>query len=301
MKAVCESMMNYEQFKDYVTERVSEFYQGDASVSLISVVKNNDVKRDGIVIRSDDDIACPTIYINNFYSTYMDGERIEDIIREIVDIYERSKLRNPFDAGFYSDFEKMKEQVAFKLVSRERNELLLKEVPHREFLDLAVVYVCMIRESEFGTASILIRNEHLCMWDKSEKDLHSLAIENTPNLMPSSLKKMKDILCGIVEGGDVDSAMEDIYVLSNVSTVNGATCILYDDVLENVANIFENSFYIIPSSIHEVILISDDEVCGEALATILHQVNSTEVSPEEVLSDSLYYFDRDTRKISVYK
>lgn len=57
---------------------------------------------------------------------------------------------------------------------------------------------------------------------------------------------------------------------------------------------------ILPSSIHEVLLVVyEEELCMEELKEMVRHVNQTEVAKEEILSDNVYIYSRKTDKISI--
>ena len=93
-----------------------------------------------------------------------------------------------------------------------------------------------------------------------------------------------------------------MYIVTNVRMVNGASSILYEGFLRRFAKDHPGNFYIIPSSIHEVVLVPEDMVEEpDHLASVISQANEAVVQPEEVLSDSLYYYDADQDSISLYQ
>ena len=80
--------------------------------------------------------------------------------------------------------------------------------------------------------------------------------------------------------------------------MNGAACMFYPGVLEDFGKKLGRDFYLLPSSVHEVILVPADEtVSKEALWEIVTDINRTQVAEEEILADSVYYYDRKKDRI----
>mgnify|MGYP007033849887 CR=1 FL=1 len=129
--------------------------------------------------------------------------------------------------------------------------------------------------------------------------------------MPYEIKSITEVLCDIIqsehpEDFNRNDYMEDfssnipMFVLSNIHKVEGAACILYSSILADFAETINSSFYIIPSSIHEVLLLpSENNTEYAEIKSMIKEINDTQVSVEEILSYSLYFYDRKTGKISM--
>lgn len=308
--------MEFTSFKtlvrDEVAKRAGEQYQ----VKINDVIKNNGVVLSGITMLKDDNNISPTIYLNQYYKAYENGDvTLRCIVDEVLDTYERNKVTQSVDMRFFMDYEKVKDRIIFKLVNAERNREMLKDVPHIRYLDFAVVFQCLISDEMFGNATIMIHNAHLKIWGITEKEIYEKAIKNTPKLQKYEIKTMRDVLCemmlleemeGEEDATDKDEYLKELreaapmYVLSNQTRVQGASCILYPDILRDFAEAVKSDFYILPSSVHEVILLpaqgDEDE---EGLKRMVWEVNETQVEREEVLSDSVYYYSQEKEELSV--
>lgn len=178
-----------------------------------------------------------------------------------------------------------------------------------DYLDLAICFFYAYYSDEMGEGSILIHNSHMEMWHTCMEDLFQLARVNTPVLFPWKYGTLweivrEDIRAGQEEGGGeaaLQASVPDVIpmrVLTNSKRSYGAACILYPGVLEEVAQRMGGSFYILPSSIHETILLPYDGMLSvESIKEMISVVNRTQVDPEEVLSDSLYYYDAEVNDI----
>ncbi|MDE5588585.1 MAG: hypothetical protein K2J60_05515 [Acetatifactor sp.] len=202
-------------------------------------------------------------------------------------------------------------EVINKIVNTEKNKELLEDIPHKEFLDLSIVFQCIVSQEELGTASILIHNVHLRLWDVTLEELHRTAEKNTPRLMQYEIKPMAEVLCDIMQSEnpdqyDHDECMADfadsvpMYVLSNKNRVEGAGCMLYPNVISDFADKVGSDLYIIPSSIHELLLLPTENDEGSAeIKSMIREINDTQVSEEEILSYSLYYYNREAGEIVI--
>ena len=299
--------MEFTNFKTLVRDEVAKRTGERYNVRLNEVMKTNGVVLSGITMMQDDSNISPTIYLNQYYEAYESGEiTLGCIVEDVLATYERNKVKRSVDMRFFMNYENIKDKIIFKLIHAERNEALLKDVPHIRYFDLAIVFQCLVSEEMFGNATIMIHKAHLKLWQTTVEELYERALQNTPKLQRYDIKSMRDVLGEMMlleemEGGstkEIEEYLKELpdsvpmYVLSNKSRVQGATCILYPNILKDFAAAIRNDFYILPSSIHEIILLpAEGEEDVEALKNMVREVNESQVEREEVLSDSVYYFD----------
>lgn len=294
--------MTYTEFKQNIMQMVQNKLGPNVRVTIQEIIKNNDTHLDGLTILSGQFNISPTIYLNHYYHQYQKGKPISDIYRDILTCYEENRPKKDIDITFFTDYEKVKDHVIFKLINYERNRELLSKVPHYRFLDLAIVFSCLVNADADGCATILIYNHHLSFWDITKDDLYALSMTNTPKLLSYDLKNMTDVLSELLAGADCNDPLDafPMYVLSNQSKLNGSGCILYHDLLHNFAKQLDSDLYILPSSVHEVLLIpaSNGESSSE-LSAMVREVNATQLSNEEILSDHVYYYSRETGQLTM--
>ena len=307
--------MEFTSFKTLVRDEVAKRTGEQFPVRINDVTKNNGVVLSGITMLQDDNNISPTIYLNKYYEAYENGDiTLRCIVDEVLDTYERNKVNQSVDMRFFMNYERIKDRIIFKLIHAERNKELLKDIPHIRYLDFAVVFQCLISDEMFGNATIMIHNAHLKIWEITENELYEKAIKNTPVLQRYDIKTMKDVLCEMMlleemEGKEIlnkNEYIEDLqdatpmYVLSNRTRVQGASCILYPNILKDFASAVKSDFYILPSSVHEVILLpAQGDEDKEGLKRMVCEVNETQVEREEVLSDSVYYYSQEKGELSI--
>lgn len=197
-----------------------------------------------------------------------------------------------------SSWETAKEYVYPILVSKERNGEFFKGLVWKTFLDLAVCYALVLPMDD-GQGNMKIRKEHLAMWGIKEEEVIAQAEEN--NLKQEySLKDMSDLVSKMLIGSKTEEKEKieesGMYVLSNRETIYGAAKLLCKPFMEKIAD--GKSFYILPSSVHELILVVEwVRIAREELDEMVCEVNRTEVAEEEVLSDHAYFYDSKTGEI----
>jgi len=274
-------------------------------IDIQDIIKNNDTHLDGLTILSENSNVSPTIYLNYYYEQFLSNPSFSSIVDDILDSYHKHAPKENIDIRFFTDFDKIKNRIVFKLVNYERNQELLSKVPHFKYLDLALVFNCFVEATSCGCATVLIHHHHLSFWNISSEELYSLALKNTPRLLPYQIQDMTEIVSDLFDDSISDVFNESfspspMYVLSNITKINGSGCILYEDILLNIAEKIGSDFYIIPSSIHEVLLIPTTYAASyEALCNMVQEINASQLTREEVLSDKVYYYSRILNKITM--
>ena len=298
--------MEYKEFVEYIKMNAGYIAGEGGNITINHVIKNNGCEMDGLVIMEKGKDIAPTIYLDSFYELYTNGENIKSIIRQIEVIYEQNKNNVTFDVNILKHFDTIKDKIVYKVVNYRSNEKLLEQVPHKRILDLAVVFYCLL-DNEYGRSeTALIYNNNLKNWNVTIDDVYKAALKNTPDLLHSKISSMAALFekCGVnVDGEEVDLkdyVPSDMYVLTNESKLNGAACILYENVLYDFAQKLGADLYILPSSVHEVILLPKLSMFEkDELVNMVKEVNTEGVAADEVLSDHVYEYNRTERLITM--
>ena len=295
--------MNIYEFSQKVCRAVGEELGAKYSVELKEVRKNNGVLLHGLLISSGEGNVVPTIYLEHFFRVYEEGMAFGEIIRRLLEVYGQDVPARSVDMEFFRSYGKVRDRICYRLIGRAGNEELLKDIPFVEFLDLAICFFYAYKGESLGEGSIMIHNSHMEMWKCGVSDLMEQAQQNTPILFPWQCCTMEEVLREVTDKNLQEELMAKevpMRVLSNRQRMNGAVCLIYQGVVEQLAEEHQADLYILPSSIHEVILLPDSgkEKPGD-LKSMIVQVNRTQVAPEEVLSDSLYRYDRRKKSVEI--
>ena len=293
--------MNYQEFVGSVTGFLRESLPGGTRLQLIPLENNNVIIMDGLSVRKEGKRVAPMIYLDSYYREYLDGRSLRGICDQILECCEDSDFEEHFDVDFFREPERVRPTVAYRLINYEKNRELLQEIPHLPFLDLAVIFYSLLTDTPVGHATVLIRNSHLELWGKNTSWLYEAAKENTEKLLPKRLVSMEDMIYELSEGKqEPEYAGVPMYVLTNSRKSFGAACLLYDGVLGECFRRLEESYYLIPSSVHEVILIPASAV-GDSreLCALVQEMNRTQVRSTEVLSDTVYLYSEETRRLEM--
>lgn len=298
-------MMDMEQFAESIKEKLDQ--QGRFEVDLKQVLKNNGVMRCGLMLRSGENNVASTIYMEPFFKAYRDGADMEEIVREILEVYESAPSED-VDMSFFREFSKVKDRLCMKLVNRAANPELLSKIPYRDFLDMAVVYYVDCYNPVIGIGTVQVYNSHMETWDVTEEDLWEAASVNTPRRKPGRIESMGDMLAEIFAGqGDGDGecccmgeSPVPMLVITNRERVYGAAVVLYSRMLKQAADKVGSDLFILPSSLHEVLAVPMIEERDAAkLKEMVEEVNRTELQPEDVLSNNVYIYRRELDRLEI--
>lgn len=308
--------MNFDLFKESLIQILQESLGEEYTIFTDTVIKNNGVELTGMIIKEKDNNASPTIYIDELYKEYQRGVSLKKLADTVQQIYKENQYEEEVNLHKFKNYESAKEKIVYKLIGEEKNKKLLQSIPHRVFSNLAIVFYYVVDEPPFyGKASILITNVHLKYWKIDEEELYQNAIRNTPFLLPPQIQNIEDVMHDIMKSElTQDETIEEMmnrlkkdllgidkvpmYVLTNNRKLQGAACMLYPGVIRKFAKTLNKNIYILPSSVHEVILLAEDASNNKKdLLSMVTEINATQVDECEVLADSVYFYDLEEDRL----
>lgn len=292
--------MNYQQFIAATKEKVALSLGDGMQLHVHTTLKNNGHERIGLTISDNNVNIFPTIYLEEFYQQYQKGYSLDEITESIVRVYHDVKFEHTWQVNIIKEFSVIKSKIVYKLIHAKKNEILLQDIPYVPYMDLAIVFYVLFDVDDAGIATIPINNELVSFWKTTPQELYLLAKENTIKLLPASFKPMRIVIEELL-GNECKNIVfkEDImFVLTNQLRNFGAACLLYDGILQQIAIELGENYYILPSSIHEMIIVPESKSPDrEQLIDMITEINETQVEPEEILSDNVYYYDHSRKQI----
>lgn len=264
-----------------------------ASVSSHICVKNNDTEVYGISINFNPEKVSPVFYVGRFYDDYCRKKlTVDETVDSILASYKALEAERAEHSDVSLNFEDCSDRIVYRLVSLKKNKKYLEDIPHVIWLDLAIIFTVVYKQSDSGLESIKINYELMDSWEKNTSDLFELAKINTPRLFPAVIKDLSSVLG--IEELDVET---DMLILSNKQYVFGAAAIMYDGIPERIADIVKGDYYVIPSSVHEVLILPNDQVEDpEDINCIISQINTDCLISTDILSDRAYFYSRQEKR-----
>ena len=314
--------MIFDEFKHIIAESITGYLKkcDVDEIRLIDITKNNDTKKTGIIVMEKNESISPAIYLEDYFVGYQEGQDLEDILLDIATCYEESKQRGKIiyerDYNDLMDYEKIKDQVIVRAVGLEKNQEYLADKIYDVKNDMALVYFIIVEKEESNIQTCAIHQGMLNKYGVSKNEISELAMENTQRLFPPTLKSMEDVLnevllpdyqadhksfeqslCEMSETGVGN--MPCMLILSNNDCINGATTMFYPDILATITKELGTDVYVLPSSVHECILVPKNGAIQETeLISMVREVNATQVADQEVLTNHAYEYCREVGELT---
>lgn len=283
---------------------VKEMAGNGYSVTAQETTKNNGVKMLGIEIRKPEETVVPRLYVDGIVDRVEDGfMTVEDAAKKVFEMYQNSEtpeiemnVEKLIDRKFILD------HVEYQLVNAERNAEKLKDIPGKKIADLVAIYRVVVSAGEDGMMSYVLTKAILDRSGISFEELDEVAKKNTEK-SGFSVRTMSEVLCELM-GVNVGQEIEEpdgpqMYVLTNARKLHGANIMLYKEYLEIAAEKMNGDFYIIPSSIHELIAVPVSAQGLEELREMVKAANDNQLAPEEILGYEVYRYNRETGEVEV--
>ena len=295
--------MTFIEFKDNLIaalkKSLSNTVLADAELTHQSVEKLNG-SYNALCVRPANSIIGMNLNLDSLYSAYNScpdadfAMLVEKTTEECIKGIQESPSVNINDL---TDYSKVKDKLSLEVVSAERNAEALKSIPHNNIEDMAVITRIIIDKNDFGNATVVITDSLCQKFGITKEQLFADALESAPIIRPSEIKGMTEVLSEMLSSDlmpDILPEDEQIFVATVPDKSHGAGVIAYPNFMEDAAKKLGGSFFILPSSIHEILLVRDNgKMTVSELENMVKEVNSTQVELADQLTDSVYYYDSE--------
>lgn len=298
--------MSLQDFMKNVVAEIADRFGNGYRVEGKDILKNNDVVTYMVIIHRQGSDTAPCIHIDDIYDLYLAGDvDISGAADRIIHSYERCTAGPEIHMLPSADRGDILSRVRGRLINTGMNRRLLEDIPHRESLDLSLVYTIAVPQHRGMAGEILIHDGHLSIWGIDETDLYNAVCRDMQAADGAVFEAMDTILGPwLGQEAGVETAGCPMYVLTNKDYRDGAVQMLNKGALDCAADrIGTDSLIILPSSIHELIIlpVSDEDDLDRIheLADIVREVNDTQVERTEVLSYHVYLYNREDAEVSI--
>ncbi len=300
------SSMSYEDFKEAMLTALRLFLPDDGTceIRVKPVIRNNQVTSETLTIIGEGRCCAPVIHLSEIYDCYLAGTDVPDLAEHIADIYDSSADHfSDLTSDLLFDFDYVKDRIILKLVNYERNREMLEDVPHIRKLDLALTFRLFAVTEDRMAGSILVDRMLMEMWGCTPQSLLELASENMNRMWRPVLLPMDCVVRDFMEEAgeiSVDRLKSPLIVMTNEKFCMGAVSLFCSDQLKELARHTKCDYYVLPSSIHEVILLPcTEEMTAGGLEEMVRNVNADVVSEEDFLSDHIYIYEREKDRLRI--
>lgn len=282
--------MTYDHFLICLEQQIQDRLQGRESVRRVRILKNNGVELDGFSYYVEGHKERPTVYVNQYYEEETAKERLVQIAELVLKTLRGCRLLDAQGVEQMMDFAAVRDRIFCRLISRERNEQLLSDVPWLPWLDLAIVFHFQVPESVMHRATALIHTSQMESWGVTIDEIFRAAAANMEKVQ-IFLEPMETFL-GEMGFEPLSSGM---HILSNRQKEYGAAVIIDPRVQRMCLRKLGESFYVLPSSVHELLLLPESLSAGRTeLDQLIREVNEACVGEEDYLSGHAYFYSEET-------
>lgn len=294
--------IEYYDFLIKVQNKIWEYLpnSNDLKINLLQVSKNNGIYLDGLTFinKNKSDKSChPIIYLNDYYAKYLSGVPLDKIIKEIANLYIANCNIN--NNNFKIDYNDIY-SIFLSVVNTDYNKKNLENIPHIKFQDISIIYRFLVTEDRENIVSFILTNEILnksLIKDISLNELYDTALSNTIRLFgitvrPLTMTNSNPSNTNIIK---IDKA-EKVHVVTNQYGIYGANLILINKIFEEIASEINHDLYIIPSSIHELLVMPYDGQIN-VYKEMLKNINSNFVDSKDILSNNIYHYRRSRKQV----
>lgn len=308
-------IMSFEQFAERVKDSVVDHLPPEFSGATVSVEKRRKVNGEPtaltVVPKGTNYQISPCVYLDRAYDTYQKNGSFEDVVDMVADIVKQA----------YEDLDKVphhenpienmdKSKVFMQLINTESNKELLEKTPHREFNDMSLIYRVLYSIDQSGMQSVVITDSLAEIMGVDEQELFELASVQTKEMFPPRIQSMASVLSGFMMDAGMPEMDDELskelgiddeigmYIVTNEYNIQGATNMVYDDVLYEASGRLGEDIYVLPSSIHEFLIIPASMGEPEELSKMVTEINRDHVNQVDRLSNQVFYYDREKRELT---
>ena len=305
--------MNYEDFIEEVRRGILSHLSADFSGAEVKITPNHKVNYDThsltVVSPNLEDKVAPSMDLKMSYERYKKSQDMDEVLDQMANMIEEA-YKDIDRRPELANLELNKENVFMQLINTDSNQELLAESPHRSFHDMSLIYRMKMGLDDDGLMSVKITNDLMESMGLTEQELFDLAAKQTPEMLPPKIQSMNDVLLGFMS----DTGLDDLdgeellesmgmglpmMVVSNQYGIHGATNMVFDNVLHDVAEKIGDDIYVIPSSTHEFLAISQSLGEPEEIQEMVSEINQNTVKEQDRLSNQVFAYDRTARELTV--
>ena len=296
--------MEYDEFKKMFMEEVE--HEIKARIIEGVTISNEEIRSpegmtDRLIVKMENSNISMAFRLQEIYEDY-DG-RLDVQVEGLVDTIQENMNVREKEAdvkSFIMDFDKAKDHLHLRLIPGDSPAL--SDTPHVMIEDMALVAnLDIVGFAEDGRTCAIICDALLAHYGISKDELFEIARDNSVAMEPLRFESLEHKVACLLHEDDIDVPVDmnnTAYIATNTSGFNGASVIAYPDFNEKAVETMGGSFYMIPSSVHEVLVVADDgQFTFQDLLDMVTEINGAVVAPQEILSDNVYHFDARTGKL----
>ena len=300
-------MTDYEKFQDLIKNGILVYLPNEYQTALVEIIPMRYKQEEiGLKINKDAKKIFTVVPLESYYRKFQKGVPLQIIFNQIADEFlEAEQIAPQTIEEYLQTFSFIKDRIYLRLANKEISQESLGSCLHKEIegTDMVAIFYANINTGSQKPVMIPLLNKLIDIWNLDLEFLYELALRNTAQQMPARIFRLDDICFGVENALNPEEMFQEeneIYVLTNASKYMGATTILYPGMLQFLSKGSNSNFYILPSSINEVLLLKDrgNMEAGE-LKYVVEDMNESFLDTKDILSDQIYYYDGVEQKLSI--
>ncbi|MBQ1736592.1 MAG: hypothetical protein II038_17350 [Lachnospiraceae bacterium] len=296
-----------EQAKIEILSYLPEDVRKELTIEDARVVKMNDQVLYGLTMKRSAEESAPAIYMNDLYRRFNEGEPFNMLMSEAALEYLNAvSVAPPEITTMDLTFDKIKDDLTLKLVEIRRNHEYLSEVPYvKAGNGFAIVCDIKIEDGDLGQYRTTVTRNLMNEMNYDMQELFSTAIESAQLKDPAVMNSVRSQLLysdepNLLRGQDPirEEEKDNMYVITNPDCLYGAIALYYPGIQEKIAEKLGENYYVIPSSVNEVLAVPESKAPEiQEIAAMVYEANENLLDPKDVLSNNIFYFDKDTKRL----
>lgn len=302
--------MNRKYFEHLIRQSILSIFP-ESEIEYLSVVKACHPTRMGIVIRQNGIPVSPILYVDEIYKCYEMGISIDTILYGIKHKNQSSHGIESYYEEYLENIQAASSRMTFRLINKKQNSQYLETIPHRDYLDFALIYQLVLPFTAKEQGYLCVTDHLIKKWNVTENQLYDIALKRTPQILPPVLAEIHDFFTRMINSSEPFAPIlnfsqicwntDTLFVLSNTSLKYGAGAAVYPGVLKKIGDSMGQDFYVIFSSTNEVLLKRKDSITSaQSLKKELMKINQRAGKIVEFMSNELYYYSREADRLLMY-
>ncbi len=295
-------MMDFKEFTDKLEQNLKVALEDgpmNASVIRHEVEKMQGQSYTALTVSPANSNVGMNINVDSLYEQMQYGASYQNVLSHALNQATAFVEDAPkFDVSSITNYSQAKDKLFVDVVGADRNAEMLSKVPHVQVEDMAMVYRIQVGQRDGEVASALVTNQIMDSFGVTPEQLHQDALANSADIHPAKIQNLSEVLAEMtgMPVEMIESSAPPLIVVSNEDKIKGASALFYPDMMDQLVKETGGDFFVLPSSIHEVLVMPDNgEMSAEELKAMVTSINGDVVDPADVLTDQVYHFDAKER------
>lgn len=248
-------------------------------------------------------------YTEKLFERFRNGQSLTGIVSEMINSIEQIRESGVYEKTLLlSDYEKVKGNLFIRLLNVDIHASELKGMVYKTLGDIALVLYMKVAETKGCITSAKIHQEIVEQWDVDRDDVFKEALLNTYFISPPRIYRWEQMILNpekysgenFMDITGFHELKKDALgnCLSTVKKTNGAVAVFLPGVADRLAQLLDGDFYMVFTSIHEVMIHNVYNVYPEDLKKVLEETIEEATPKEDFLTSKIYRYSRKSGRFT---